>query len=63
MTFDILGSSDRDECQVNYGGCDVVNGVCINTLGSYHCACKQGYELKENSETDCEGKVDPIGPL
>ena len=40
-----------------------MNGVCINTPGSYHCACKQGYELKENSETECEGKVDPIGPL
>ncbi|XP_015763294.1 PREDICTED: neurogenic locus notch homolog protein 1-like [Acropora digitifera] len=54
LAYDGITCVDRDECQVNYGGCDVVNGVCINTLGSYHCACKQGYELKENSETDCE---------
>ncbi|XP_068704567.1 uncharacterized protein [Montipora foliosa] len=54
LAYDGKTCIDKDECQVNYGGCDIVNGVCINTPGSYHCACKQGYELKENSETDCE---------
>ena len=48
--------ADKDECQSNNGGCDIANGLCINTPGSYHCACKQGYELKENSEFLCEGK-------
>jgi len=51
-----LLSLDKDECNVNNGGCDIVNGLCINTPGSYHCRCKQGYELKENSELVCEGK-------
>lgn len=49
-------SLDKDECQANNGGCDVFNGVCINTPGSYLCGCKQGYQLKENSEFLCEGK-------
>ena len=53
--FNLL-SSDKDECNVNNGGCDIVNGLCINTPGSYHCTCKQGYQLKENSELLCEGK-------
>ena len=53
--FNLL-SSDKDECDVNNGGCDIVNGLCINTPGSYHCTCKQGYQLKENSELLCEGK-------
>ena len=47
---------DKNECQANNGGCDVINGVCINTPGSYHCACKIGFQLKENSELICEGK-------
>ena len=46
---------DKDECQVNNGGCDIVHGVCINIPGSYHCTCQQGYELQENSEFICEG--------
>ena len=49
-------SADKDECNVNSGGCDIVNGLCINTPGSYHCQCKQGYQLRENSELICEGK-------
>ena len=52
--------ADKDECQSNNGGCDIANGLCINTPGSYHCACKQGYELKENSEFLCEGKLQEV---
>lgn len=55
MIFYVL-SLDKDECNVNNGGCDIVNGLCINTPGSYHCQCKQGYQLRENSELICEGK-------
>ena len=47
---------DKDECQANNGGCDVFNGLCVNTPGSYLCACKQGFQLKENSEFLCEGE-------
>ena len=53
----LLLSIDKDECQANNGGCDIAKGICINTPGSYHCACKQGYELKENSEFICEGRL------
>ena len=48
---------DKDECQSNNGGCDIAKGICINTPGSYHCACKRGYELKENNEFICEGTL------
>ena len=51
-----LISLDKDECQVNNGGCDVFNGDCINVPGSYLCDCKKGYQLKENSEFICEGE-------
>ena len=47
---------DKDECRTNNGGCDIVHGQCINTPGSYHCACNQGYQLQENSEFVCEGE-------
>lgn len=55
--FALLSFLDIDECQTNNGGCDFTNGLCINTPGSYHCACKQGYSLQENSEFLCEGKA------
>ena len=56
MSFFFSKFLDKDECQSNNGGCDYARGLCINTPGSYHCACKQGYELKENSEFECEGE-------
>ena len=28
---------------MNNGGCDVTRGACINTLGSFYCACQAGY--------------------
>ncbi|CAD5124520.1 DgyrCDS12799 [Dimorphilus gyrociliatus] len=39
---------DYDEC-TNPNTCDGDRGVCINTLGSYYCGCKDGYELDGNS--------------
>ncbi|XP_067053119.1 uncharacterized protein [Acropora muricata] len=54
LAYDGKSCVDKDECQANNGGCDIAKGICINTPGSYHCACKQGYELKENSEFICE---------
>ena len=51
----VFGFLDTDECLINNGGCDLYNSVCINTPGSYHCHCNNGYQLKENSELLCEG--------
>ena len=44
---------DINECSDENGGC---SEVCINTEGSYYCACNDsGYEVIENSEP-CQGK-------
>jgi hypothetical protein len=39
---------DADECLVNNGFCD---DICINDVGSYRCACADGYELTKNLHT------------
>ncbi|XP_078687224.1 uncharacterized protein LOC144919610 [Branchiostoma floridae x Branchiostoma belcheri] len=33
---------DIDECSKNNGGCE---HDCVNTVGSYHCTCRTGYQL------------------
>ena len=43
---------DYDECATNNTLCDQ---VCMNTFGSYECACNSGYRLLEDSMS-CEGK-------
>ncbi|XP_013406006.1 uncharacterized protein LOC106170605 [Lingula anatina] len=35
-------TEDTDECLVNNGGC---SQICVNTIGSFYCACRQGYSL------------------
>jgi hypothetical protein len=37
-----LSFLDIDECALKVDTCDV-NAVCINTIGSYSCHCKNGY--------------------
>ena len=44
--------TDTDECLKEIHGCDV-NAVCNNTLGSYKCTCKDGYE---GNGTNCTGQ-------
>lgn len=44
---------DVNECAVNPNLC--VNGICINTDGSYRCECLRGYTLGADQRT-CEGK-------
>jgi len=34
--------SDVDECST--GSCDATTSTCVNTLGSYRCVCKDGFE-------------------
>lgn len=36
---------DKDECAVNNGGCE---RHCINTPGSFYCACPDGFKLLDN---------------
>jgi len=44
--------SDIDECATSNGGCDT-NAICVNTVGSYFCYCKPGYE---GNGTYCTGE-------
>jgi len=34
------------ECQIDNGGCDQ---ICVNTVESYFCSCREGYKLVGNS--------------
>nr|NP_001071840.1 Tolloid protein [Ciona intestinalis]BAE06735.1 Tolloid [Ciona intestinalis] len=56
--FRIRFTSDRDECAVRNGGC---MHVCVNTVGSYMCSCRNGYVLHSNGhgckEAGCEHDV------
>uniref|UniRef100_A0A914W7R3 EGF-like domain-containing protein n=1 Tax=Plectus sambesii TaxID=2011161 RepID=A0A914W7R3_9BILA len=36
---------DIDECLKKQHTCDPARSTCANTLGSYHCQCKSGYQL------------------
>lgn len=42
--------TDKDECAINNGGCQ---HICKNTVGSYQCACYNGFTLHENNH-DCK---------
>lgn len=42
-----------DECKTTAHGCE---HECVNTLGTYECSCKIGYELHSDGK-HCEGKT------
>ena len=44
--------ADKDECNWSNGNC---SHTCVNTIGSYHCACPVGFELSAN-QTTCRGQ-------
>ena len=50
----LLAIADIDECKADPLKCSFSNGMCSNTQGSYHCTCKDGYELDINM---CKGKL------
>ncbi|CAB4022563.1 PA14 domain-containing, partial [Paramuricea clavata] len=41
-TVIIVDNDDVDECELEIHNCDV-NAECINIIGSYECACNEGY--------------------
>ena len=44
--------TDRNECERDTGGCEQ---LCINTLGSWYCACHRGYMLSVDGVT-CQSR-------
>ena len=46
--------ADIDECAQVNGPCKSANSKCKNTVGSFHCQCKDGFV--KNGD-DCEGTV------
>ena len=48
--------SDIDECTRDEHDC---NQLCINTVGSYECMCRDGYFLHQDGKT-CLGKLQKV---
>lgn len=48
LAFPFPSLLDVDECQDNNGGCQQ---ICVNTMGSYECQCKEGFFLSDNQHT------------
>ncbi|XP_013067334.2 tolloid-like protein 1 isoform X2 [Biomphalaria glabrata] len=56
--FFAMFTKEYDECSSDEHGCDQ---VCVNTLGSYTCACRDGYKLHADGkrcEDACGGYLD-----
>lgn len=50
----ILFVTDIDECGlIDVIYCGDPLKLCINTLGSFHCECQEGFQLSSNNF--CEG--------
>jgi len=45
---------DIDECTDGTHKCDINGAVCINTLGSHNCTCKNGFV---GDGRNCTGKL------
>ena len=50
MTIDI------DECATNQHNCSE-RMDCRNTVGSYECMCKEGYNFSMGFEEECQGEL------
>jgi hypothetical protein len=40
---------DHDECEAREHNCTRRNQICLNTVGSFECICKDGYVMHENN--------------
>ena len=49
----VFSFPDINECGINAHNCDVVNGNCTNSFGSFICQCGPGYT---GNGTTCTGK-------
>uniref|UniRef100_A0A3B5MMY7 EGF-like domain-containing protein n=1 Tax=Xiphophorus couchianus TaxID=32473 RepID=A0A3B5MMY7_9TELE len=52
--MDNIISPDIDECSApepEDGSGPLCSQICLNTLGSYLCACHHGYELRSDERT------------
>lgn len=49
-----LPGDDQDECLLLPG--ELCQHLCINTVGSYHCACFPGFSLQDDGRTCRSGK-------
>ena len=54
MAGDGVQCEDIDECAVNTHGC---SQLCVNTDGSYTCACLEGYETALTDNKACIGEI------
>lgn len=50
-----LPGDDQDECLLLPG--ELCQHLCINTVGSYRCACFPGFELQGDGRTCRPGKL------
>ncbi|RXN21616.1 signal CUB and EGF-like domain-containing 2 [Labeo rohita] len=50
-------NTDVDECVFNNSGCQ---HVCVNTMGSYECRCKEGFFLSDNQHTCIHRSVEGL---
>ena len=51
--MNLIAMKDIDECDAQSVEC---SDICINTPGSFHCFCEDGYALGNDSLT-CFGKL------
>lgn len=53
---DRIFDADVNECSSDNGGCQ---HVCNNTLGSFTCFCRDGYQLLDVDRSSCVGEYKP----
>ena len=56
--LELFSIPDINECE-QPGLCDP-HGECLNTDGSFHCVCEQGFSISADGRT-CEGKINHKG--
>ena len=56
LCYSVFIYLDNDECLNDNGNCD---DICVNSLGSFHCSCREGFSLTSNG-IDCEGKYNKV---